>query len=672
MAPKQFSAQADPARRRSARLRAKVDQPELADDAELEAEPSRSRDADYVPAKRRKTTTTVARTAAPKKTTRSGRRSLSKLPDMPLDILFEIFGHLNPIDVLHLARTTKALRDILMRRSALSIWREARAHVDGLPDCPADLSEPQYANLLFDPHCHFCLTARVQNVMWNCRLRCCKQCLDSNFIDLRTMFFSLPVSGVRPGAMLPAQEVKNKLLFPKARVTELDECMKDIIHDDEKMKKLEEERIQAVMEMEAHAELLEEWHNNQSIQRMLEREHIRFKRRNSIVNRLAELGLAEEFLSMSDAMLRAFVDHPSVKQPKDLTDRIWNNIKDSIIEMMLNARATRLAKERCVRISTRLPLVCDVILGFIKSRPMDEYLPGVADFCAMPEVLDILALPIDVEVTEGTLAPVEAKFPELVTRWRADMMQRVLALMPPGAADDRVTGLARLDLATTWFRCGKCDALPIGYPRVMVHECTAQVHDDALDVVSEAPEAELRNALKLTLDELPWSSEAAGLVFDEEVSRRARMLIKTCGKDPDVTTAREMDELDGRFVSADCATRGLDSLSVMTWRAALWPSHSESSGWLFLNETDTDRLKRMEKVDAEHDRDLCTSWVCERCRMIHESHEYMVSHFYARHGIDIPVEGRDYAPHLDADFAPPGPFMHSYPVNIFTTPGITQ
>lgn len=68
----------------------------------------------------------------------------------------QIFGHLNPVDVLQLARTTKALRDILMRRSALSVWKYALGNVEGLPDCPSDLAEPQWAALVFDTLCHVC------------------------------------------------------------------------------------------------------------------------------------------------------------------------------------------------------------------------------------------------------------------------------------------------------------------------------------------------------------------------------------------------------------------------------------------------------------------------------------------------------------------------------------
>ena len=43
-----------------------------------------------------------------------------------------------------------------MDKSSAFIWKTARRHVEpaGLPDCPADLTEPEYANLAFYARCH--------------------------------------------------------------------------------------------------------------------------------------------------------------------------------------------------------------------------------------------------------------------------------------------------------------------------------------------------------------------------------------------------------------------------------------------------------------------------------------------------------------------------------------
>ncbi|KAF9473290.1 hypothetical protein BDN70DRAFT_817465 [Pholiota conissans] len=85
--------------------------------------------------------------------TRGQRGLLKDFVEMPMDILYEILCELDPIDLLNLARTTKALRAVLMSRLSMFIWKSARSHIAGLPECPDDLNEPQYAALMFDTRC---------------------------------------------------------------------------------------------------------------------------------------------------------------------------------------------------------------------------------------------------------------------------------------------------------------------------------------------------------------------------------------------------------------------------------------------------------------------------------------------------------------------------------------
>lgn len=52
-----------------------------------------------------------------------GRRGHLKLmTEIPFDILHEIFGHLDPIDLLHLSWSTRALNSIVMSRSGRILW----------------------------------------------------------------------------------------------------------------------------------------------------------------------------------------------------------------------------------------------------------------------------------------------------------------------------------------------------------------------------------------------------------------------------------------------------------------------------------------------------------------------------------------------------------------------
>jgi hypothetical protein len=115
----------------------------------------------------------LVKTAAKKARWQPKPGKLAAIMNLPLDVLFEvrpfylswsfrhpnvfqIFGHLNPLDLLRLARTTKQFRRVLMHRSSISVWKTARDNVLNMPDCPVYWTEPYYANLAFDPHCHVC------------------------------------------------------------------------------------------------------------------------------------------------------------------------------------------------------------------------------------------------------------------------------------------------------------------------------------------------------------------------------------------------------------------------------------------------------------------------------------------------------------------------------------
>lgn len=66
---------------------------------------------------------------------------------------------MHPRDLLSLARTTRELRKFLLsRRAAALSWRAARERqVPDLPPCPAFLSEPMYASLVFETACQVSL-----------------------------------------------------------------------------------------------------------------------------------------------------------------------------------------------------------------------------------------------------------------------------------------------------------------------------------------------------------------------------------------------------------------------------------------------------------------------------------------------------------------------------------
>ncbi|KAI9571240.1 hypothetical protein HD554DRAFT_2169086 [Boletus coccyginus] len=111
------------------------------------------------------------------KSSRELREHKEQLVDMPLDVLIEIFSLLDPLDLLHLARTTKVLRAFLLNpRKSSALWKTAIRNVKDFPPCPDHLSAPAYTHLAFVPVCHGCFCP-CETVEWGLRMRCCPSCV---------------------------------------------------------------------------------------------------------------------------------------------------------------------------------------------------------------------------------------------------------------------------------------------------------------------------------------------------------------------------------------------------------------------------------------------------------------------------------------------------------------
>ena len=49
--------------------------------------------------------------------------TLDIMNDMPDDILLEIFSQVEPVDLFHISRATKALRDLITRNNSMFVWK---------------------------------------------------------------------------------------------------------------------------------------------------------------------------------------------------------------------------------------------------------------------------------------------------------------------------------------------------------------------------------------------------------------------------------------------------------------------------------------------------------------------------------------------------------------------
>ncbi|KAF8156868.1 hypothetical protein B0H34DRAFT_710942 [Crassisporium funariophilum] len=101
--------------------------------------------------------------------------------DLPMELIFEIFERLHPVDLYNFVRTTKGLRQMLLSRKAESIWSESFLRHPDIPACPADVSFPEWTSLLFGPNkCDDCSEAAAMPE-FACRTRLCTTCLGNRF-----------------------------------------------------------------------------------------------------------------------------------------------------------------------------------------------------------------------------------------------------------------------------------------------------------------------------------------------------------------------------------------------------------------------------------------------------------------------------------------------------------
>ncbi|KAF5341712.1 hypothetical protein D9611_001800 [Ephemerocybe angulata] len=168
---------------------------------------------------------------------------LSRMKEMPLEIVFEILLHLHPSDLLSIARSSQRLREIVLSKRSRFIWTECLSNVRGLPSCPLDMTEPQFAKLVFDQTCQvsvlflfafasianfialldtnlssasasfgfitvieialvadsisddimsFCGKQGMRDVFWACQVRCCPTCVQKQFISEEELRARIP------------------------------------------------------------------------------------------------------------------------------------------------------------------------------------------------------------------------------------------------------------------------------------------------------------------------------------------------------------------------------------------------------------------------------------------------------------------------------------------------
>ncbi|ORY80219.1 hypothetical protein BCR35DRAFT_304398 [Leucosporidium creatinivorum] len=133
------------------------------------------------PTKKRKKTT---KKKYQRKNGKQKKGKLELISTLPVELLAEICTHLTPGDLLALSFTSKAFRSLLISPASVSLWKASRRSV-GLPDLTAgDMTEAQYAHLVFGTHCDICGCKETKLADFSLRKFLCNPCRQKNWVKL--------------------------------------------------------------------------------------------------------------------------------------------------------------------------------------------------------------------------------------------------------------------------------------------------------------------------------------------------------------------------------------------------------------------------------------------------------------------------------------------------------
>ncbi|CAL1693998.1 unnamed protein product [Somion occarium] len=487
---------------------------------------------------------------------------LQHLLGMPTDILYEIFAHMGPGELLNLARTSKALRALLMKRDAAPFWAAARRTVEGLPDCPPFLSEPEYANLCFDSHCHRCLKPNVRSITWACLKRYCPDCRKQMIVRKGSQCLSVPLQpGMDVTLPVPTHLIKESRDYSSSWIDVLElESLKEQylnVQPEQRMEWLSQQD-RRVAQITEFADRCKTWYADA---RQARSDDIRAKgtiRLNAVMDKLRDIGWGDELdriLACEDE--NPLVKLPEVNKPTKLTSSSWSHIKDAVVRFMEEQRDKRLSAERCDILKTRFKLFKETC----SSWKLGALAPPVLFLEHTPEVRAVIDVPNAILLNENDFEDIRNLMPDLIQRWvqtrkalLSDQLKKVHSLSE---------NLELGDLAITASYVCKhfaCYSRLLSYTEALNHRCSAYKSssnqtnaDDYEEVLSEFVSLE-------ELRSLPHYLDVPHIL--------AQRVIEACGQDHLRVTASQMDKLPVRLSCPyECA--GPDVRAIMSWRAAI-------------------------------------------------------------------------------------------------------
>ncbi|KAI0705067.1 hypothetical protein C8T65DRAFT_830619 [Cerioporus squamosus] len=544
-------------------------------------------------------------TATRGRNVRGRRGGLQDMPKMPLDILFEIFGFLHPRDLLNLARTTKEFRAFLMSRDAAHFWEKARKQVRDIPDKPAHLSEPAYANLLFFTHCHNCLKGGAHvTAYWEVAARYCASCRTEVFTtNCDEVFkpiwleFNVESSEVVVRVYIRSERMRGAW-YLKAELAKIERDWKSLANKTQKTRYIRD-RKKFVKQCAELSTQLERWQDGLKKRAAAESDSVRETRYEAVLTKLRQEGWGEELNRMDKSSLNGLSHLNGVSRATKLTEQGWATIRGSVIDYVQQFKSRRLSKERADLLRNRLWILKQAVHKLQHAKwpadCKDRLYVGLADCAYMPEVRAIIEDTSSGVTKQSVKLELKKVLPGLIDGWVEERRSELVAFLRTQVGEDSAAARVPepLQLAIASFRCLSCRTDQLRWPHIAEHRCgymrTAinDLYDQCLNNLPQRVIADTR---------LP------GKYIDMHCRiEHTRDIITLCGADPDTVTYDEMEACAVRLACRRCATYATQD--IFDWKGAIthgsekhWKSKPLAGRWMVVTEENAAKARALESA----------------------------------------------------------------------------
>ncbi|KAH8103278.1 hypothetical protein BXZ70DRAFT_1075980 [Cristinia sonorae] len=593
---------------------------------------------------------------------RRGKKSLSLLPTMPLDVLFEIFSLLTSKDLLAIARTSKNFRLTLMSRNATTVWKAARESAQA-PLCPSWVSEPAWAALLFGNTCQSCNAKNVHKIDFQLLRRACVQCKKSHLVvrsrmssrfpnidtEIMELVPSTSVGGWAHGHSSSSQffwddDVENMVLKVAEKQRDVDMGLPDARKWLGDFKREQKARVHF---LEENAYLWASWFDNQSKEKRREANAKQTSHIEQIKQRLQELGYIEadfEFLRW----------HDEAKSKAVVTDKVWERIRPKIEPEASNRREARLAHEASVVRVARCTVIDQGYKEYKKTvDPMQwKFLPPTTVITLLDPFRTIVEKSAGETVSDEEYHAAFEQLPEVLAarldEKRANLMNLIAAQGANLSENVPPTSLDKVTSVFRYFPIRGCHSMASELPCLFGWDEVAAYHypSDYKSLWGSWGPFSQRNR-----DEAIIQSYVEGgqLTYDPFIVLLVEKVVEAMGLHAGTTTAREVDTkaADIRFACNKCTPSkraGAWYRLGYTWRA-LQSGHRSDAAFTILSSPETALLKQSEEGSDDQFTRTRPVWACAKCPAHSDGlqmRDIVFRHLRDSHAIENPAEEVDY------------------------------